>query len=79
MTIERVINLSFFATNNEVEIPSQLQVKSDSQLVMIQFNGKFLMKEARLQEYLEAAKKCMTQFEKVEVEHIPWEQNIHAD
>lgn len=62
MTIETTIKLAFFTTNNEAEYEalmagiqlakdinvSQLQVKSDSQLVVNQLNRKFLVKKARL-------------------------------
>ncbi len=81
------------ATNNEAEYealieglkavsewkPDRLEVFLDSKLVVEQVNGRWKVKEARLQSLLARAKELMAAFPDVEVKHVERERNKGAD
>jgi ribonuclease HI len=81
------------ATNNEAEYRAivaalekalklgakQIELRSDSELVVNQLNGRYKIKSTALRPfYLEAAK-LLGQFESVAIKHIPRELNTEAD
>lgn len=79
-------------TNNEAEYRSlllgltlvprdteHLTVQMDSELVVRQVNGDYQVKSEGLRPYYERAKKELDDFESVDVEHIPREENEAAD
>src|SRR4029077_8873017 len=81
------------ATNNEAEYlalieglkavsewkPDRLEVFLDSKLVVEQINGRWKVKEIRLQSLLAKAKDLMAAFPDVEVKHVERERNKGAD
>jgi ribonuclease HI len=57
----------------------QIEIRSDSELMVRQLNGSYKIKSAGLRPlYLEAAQ-LLGQFEKTSIKHIPREQNTEAD
>jgi ribonuclease HI len=81
------------ATNNEAEYlalieglkavaewkPDRLEVFLDSKLVVEQVNGRWKIKEARLQALHKQAKELLDGFAEVEVKHVAREHNNGAD
>jgi probable phosphoglycerate mutase len=81
------------ATNNEAEYealieglkavsewkPDRLEVLLDSKLVVEQVNGRWKVKEARLQSLLLKAKELLAGFPEVEIKHVERERNKGAD
>lgn len=81
------------ATNNEAEYhalieglkaafewkPDRLEVFLDSKLVVEQVNGRWRVKEARLQPLNARAKELVTGFAEVEIKHVERERNKGAD
>ncbi|HEV2027120.1 MAG TPA: ribonuclease HI family protein [Candidatus Dormibacteraeota bacterium] len=81
------------ATNNEAEYhafieglkavdewkPDRLEVYLDSKLVVEQVNGRWRVKEARLQPLHRQAKELLDRFREVEVKHVERERNKAAD
>jgi len=81
------------ATNNEAEYealieglkavaewkPDRLEIFLDSKLVVEQVNGRWKVKEARLQSLLAKAKELMAAFPDVEIKHVERERNKGAD
>jgi ribonuclease HI len=81
------------ATNNEAEYlalieglkavsewkPDRLEVFLDSKLVVEQVNGRWKIKEARLQALHKQAKELLDKFADVEVKHVAREHNNGAD
>lgn len=57
----------------------EVQVKTDSQLVVSQVRSDTQVKEALFQKYLATKKKRINNFDLVEISHIPREQNTRAD
>lgn len=53
--------------------------RTDSQLVVGQMNEEFQVKEDHLLRYFHKASALVTDFDKVEIKHIPREQNARAD
>ncbi len=89
-TVSKAIGV---ATNNEAEYRAiiaalekalklgakQIELRSDSELVVNQLNGRYKIKSTALRPfYLEAAQ-LLGQFEKVAVVYVPREQNTEAD
>ena len=84
-TLKYGVHLAFSATNNEVEykgvltrlrVGKALGVKNlllqcDSKLVTGQINGKFEVKEERIQKYLKLTKLLTQEFDQVEFTQIP--------
>jgi ribonuclease HI len=81
------------ATNNEAEYqalieglkavaewkPDRLEVYLDSKLVVEQVNGRWKVKEARLQALQTKAKELLAGFPEVEIRHVERERNKAAD
>ena len=81
------------ATNNEAEYealieglkavsewkPDRLEILLDSKLVVEQVNGRWKVKEARLQSLLTTAKELLAAIPEVEIKHVEREQNKGAD
>jgi ribonuclease H / adenosylcobalamin/alpha-ribazole phosphatase len=81
------------ATNNEAEYealieglkavsewkPDRLEIFLDSKLVVEQVNGRWKVKEARLQSLLTKAKELLAGFPEVEIKHVERERNKGAD
>uniref|UniRef100_A0A2N9HNF1 Uncharacterized protein n=1 Tax=Fagus sylvatica TaxID=28930 RepID=A0A2N9HNF1_FAGSY len=92
-TIKQAVRLQYPTTNNEAEYEAlltglemakalgatELDVLSDSQLVVGQVNGDYEAKEGRMQRYLCQARHQINQFRKVKLTRIPREQNTEAD
>ncbi|HAH07485.1 MAG TPA: ribonuclease H [Elusimicrobia bacterium] len=57
----------------------RLKVRSDSQLLVRQFNGQYRVKNARLAGFLSEAHRLARGFERVELVHVPREENKRAD
>ena len=58
---------------------TELTIKSDSQLLVRQLNGQYKVKAPHIIPLVQKAKKLLVQFQKVEITHIPREQNSMAD
>ena len=57
----------------------EIELRSDSELVVNQLNGRYKIKSTALRPfYLEAAK-LLGQFKKVSIKYVPREQNTEAD
>ena len=54
-------------------------VRSDSQLLVRQFNGQYRVKNPRLMEHLLTIQRLRRSFESVELVHVPREENKRAD
>jgi ribonuclease H / adenosylcobalamin/alpha-ribazole phosphatase len=81
------------ATNNEAEYhalieglkavsewkPDRLEVYLDSKLVVEQVNGRWKVKESRLQALHREAKELIARFAEVEIKHVAREHNNGAD
>ena len=81
------------ATNNEAEYealieglravsewkPDRLEIFLDSKLVVEQVNGRWKVKEARLQSLLAKAKELLAGFPDYEIKHVERERNKGAD
>lgn len=57
----------------------RITVRSDSQLVVNQLNGKWAVKAIHLRDYIEDVREAASQFEEVLFEWVPREQNQLAD
>lgn len=91
--IERAIRSGLKKINNEIEYEALLVgltlanelkirtliVKSDSQVIVNQFDENFRTKEGRFEVYLKLAKDLAVHFDSIKVEHIPIEENRHVD
>jgi ribonuclease HI len=92
-TIKQAVRLQYPTTNNEAEYEAlltglemakvlgatELDVLSDSQLVVGEVNGDYEAKEGRMQRYLHQARHRISQFREVRLSRIPREQNTEAD
>jgi ribonuclease HI len=81
------------ATNNEAEYealidglkavskwnPDRLEIFLDSKLVVEQVNGRWRIKEPRLQSLQEKAKELLAAFSEFEIKHVERERNKGAD
>ncbi|XP_012833285.1 PREDICTED: uncharacterized protein LOC105954155 [Erythranthe guttata] len=90
---EYAIRLAFRASNNEAEYEAllhalqlasdagvdSLEMLSDSQLVVQQFNGVFETKDERMGEYCVRAKRLAEKFHRMTLRQIPREENEKAD
>jgi ribonuclease HI len=91
--IKQAVRLQYSTTNNEAEYEAlltglkmakilgaaELDVHSDSQLVIRQVNGDYEAKEGRMQQYLNLVRHQISQFREVRLGRIPREQNTEAD
>jgi len=57
----------------------ELQVRSDSELVVKQLNGQYRVKNPNLQDLYFIAIKAISSFDKISFKHIPREENKEAD
>jgi len=57
----------------------QVQICSDSELVVRQINGQYRVKKASLKPSYQKAKQLIDQFDIFSIKHIPREQNSEAD
>ena len=81
------------ATNNEAEYhalieglkavsdwkPDRLEIYLDSKLVVEQMNGRWRVKDARMQSLQTKAKELLAAFPEVEIKHVERERNKGAD
>ncbi len=81
------------ATNNQAEYRAiiaalekalslgarQVDIRSDSELVVRQLNGRYRVKKASLKPLYQQVKQLSSQFEGFNITHIPREQNKEAD
>ncbi|XP_075636724.1 uncharacterized protein LOC142608959 [Castanea sativa] len=93
LKLEHSFRLSFRASNNEAEYEAllaglrvvmdlgamEVEVYSDSLLVVSQVQGNFEAKDPRMIEYLRLAKQMMGNFETVKIERIARGKNRYAD
>lgn len=93
LVMEKLLWLSFLATNNETEyetllagvaIVNQLggevvELYSDSRLVVGQVNGEFEARDERMQGYLAKVKQAQAQFRSFILKQIPRGQKSHAN
>ena len=91
--IEKSLRLGFSATNNKAEYEvlmmgmvmvqrmggKSVRVFSDSRLVINQVNGEFEAKDERIQGYLSQVKCLQSEFDSLDLLHIPRNGNAHAD
>uniref|UniRef100_A0A2N9IZQ4 RNase H type-1 domain-containing protein n=1 Tax=Fagus sylvatica TaxID=28930 RepID=A0A2N9IZQ4_FAGSY len=89
----KLCDYKYPTTNNEAEYEAllaglktakilgatELDVRSDSQLVVGQVNGDYEAKEGRMQQYLQLVRHQMGQFQEVKLSRIPREQNTETD
>jgi ribonuclease HI len=57
----------------------KVSVKSDSELLVMQLNGRYRVKNAGLKPRYEEAKELMRSFETITIRYIPREENSEAD
>ncbi|MFC1987248.1 ribonuclease HI family protein [Chloroflexota bacterium] len=81
------------ATNNQAEYRAiiaaleyairlgakQVNIRSDSELVVRQINGKYRVKKAHLEPLYHRVKQLLSRLESSTITHIPREQNTEAD
>jgi ribonuclease HI len=91
--IKQAMRLQYLTTNNEAEYEAlltglkmakilgaaELDMLSDSQLVVGQVNGDYEAKERLMQQYLNLVRHQISQFQEVKLSRIPREQNAEAD
>jgi ribonuclease HI len=87
------VKLDFVTTNNEAEYETiiaglalsremgatNVEIRSDSQVVVGQVQGQFEAQEDRMAKYLEQVLRFQSYFEKVVITKIPRDENIRAD
>ena len=62
------------------EFPARrVRVRADSQLIVRQLEGRYRVKQAHLRPYYDRARELLSQYEDVELTHVPREQNTEAD
>ena len=91
--LEHSFRLRFKASNNEAEYEALLaglravlhlgakdvEIYSDSRLVVYQITGDFEARDSRMKAYLSVAKQIISQFGTVKVSQVARSQNKHAD
>ncbi|XP_062100590.1 uncharacterized protein LOC133806515 [Humulus lupulus] len=91
--IQRSIRCEFKATNNEAEYEAliagfdlarelnikNIEVTSDSQLVVNQLNGTYQAKDSKMTSYLEVVKEKVKHFSEFSIVQVPRLENDHAD
>jgi ribonuclease HI len=87
------VKLSFLTTNNEAEYKAviaglsiagevgakNIEIRSDSQVVVGQVQGEFETQEIRMARYLEKVRKLQSCFDRVVITKVPREVNTTAD
>ena len=62
------------------EFPARrVRIRADSQLIVRQLEGRYRVKQAHLRPYYERARELLSEYEDVELTHVPREQNTEAD
>ncbi|XP_061363479.1 uncharacterized protein LOC133307075 [Gastrolobium bilobum] len=93
VAIEYSLQMNFETSNNQAEYEAfivglhqakelgarKLQVYRDSQFVTSQIEGSYQARGPLLTKYLDSARQLIVEFEKVEVSHIPRNENSRAD
>ena len=93
LRLEKSLRLGFCASNNKVEYGAliaslrvvqklsaeEVEVFSDSKLVVSQIKGRFETKDAHMQQYLKLFRALQVAFHKVSMVKIPRSQNSHVD
>ncbi|XP_057452673.1 uncharacterized protein LOC130744516 [Lotus japonicus] len=93
VTIEQSLKFDFKASNNQAEYEAiiaglrlaieigvrNIRIKTGSQIVSRQIQGEYQAKDAQLAKYLTKAQNLMKQVEKVQINHVPREENTRAD
>lgn len=91
--LEHPLMLGFRASNNKVEYEAllarlratlsleaaDLEIYSNSQLVLGQFEGSFKAKDSQMIDYLKIVNQMMSKFQRVKIVQITRRQNKHAD
>jgi ribonuclease HI len=91
--LQYAVKLNFVTTNNEVEYEAVLvglaigrevgaldvEIRSDSQVVVGQISGEFATQGDRLAKYLEKVHGLQSSFRSMTVTKIPREKNVQAD
>ncbi|KAL5702453.1 hypothetical protein ACHQM5_027671 [Ranunculus cassubicifolius] len=62
----------------ELEVQS-LKICTDSQLIVMQIQDQYIAKDTELVKYLDTAKSLITRFKSFNIEHVPRDNNRHAD
>jgi ribonuclease HI len=57
----------------------EVEVRSDSELLVRQMIGKYRVRNENLREFFERAKQLEASFERVEYTHVPRDENVVAD
>ncbi|XP_057419037.1 uncharacterized protein LOC130713272 [Lotus japonicus] len=93
VTIEQSLKFDFKASNNQAEYEAiiaglrlaiemgvqSIEIKTGSQIVSRQIQGEYQAKDAQLAKYLVKAQNLMKQVLKVQINHVPMEENTRAD
>ena len=93
MVVEHSLTLSFPTSSNQAEYEAllaglrlaedlgarEVQIFTDSQLVVSQVQGEYQDKNNNLIKYLNLVREHMKKFDRAEITHVPREQNTHAD
>ncbi|KAI5337749.1 hypothetical protein L3X38_017020 [Prunus dulcis] len=93
VALEYALRFKFQASNNEAEYEAllaglrlakemdakQIQIFSDSQLVVYQVNQDFTAKDASMTAYLQHARHLLTTFHAHSIKQVPRPENSHAD
>ncbi|KAI5349432.1 hypothetical protein L3X38_002319 [Prunus dulcis] len=93
VALEYALRFNFQASNNEAEYEAllaglrlakemdarQIQIFSDSQLVVHQVNQDFTAKDASMTAYLQHARHLLTTFHAHSIKQVPRSENSHAD
>ena len=91
--LEQSIRFGFAASNNEAEYEAliaglqrakelgveNLNIRSDSQLVVNQIKGVFEAKDPRMAKYLEKVMSILSQFVKYDISQVPRAENGHVE
>ena len=91
--IEKSLRLGFLVTNNEAEYEALLaemsmvqkmgekdvEIFSDSRLVVGQVQGELETRDLRMQEYLSQVRHLQSRFESFNLSQIPRNRNTHSD
>ncbi|CAA7047599.1 unnamed protein product, partial [Microthlaspi erraticum] len=89
----RAVRCNFRATNNEAEYEAliagltlahdlgarNLEVYSDSQLIVNQMQGDYQARDSKMTRYMNVAKTIVEKFDDCKLAQIPREENCHAD
>jgi ribonuclease HI len=57
----------------------EMHVRADSQLMIRQLEGRYKVKDAKLRPLYQRARELLSKYERVDLQHVPREENIVAD